>query len=232
MLRKLTGIASKRFAFPRLSHLRALYLITGVCGLVDAACFLSLGGVFAEIMTGNLLFLCFSLGTGRPIEGVGKYVLVLAAFAVGAAAGGRLVRGSREETRVGFGVQWLLLGAALLATLALHPGHEGPARDLVVSLLALAMGLQNALIRRHGVPDLATNVMTLTVTALIAESRLAGGRNERWERRLGSVAVFLVSATLGAALTSWLGPWAPLLLALALFTLALSGIDPRGSARH
>src|SRR5215207_5922542 len=141
---------------PRLSHLRALYLITSVCGLVDAACFLSLGGVFAEIMTGNLLFLCFSLGTGKPIEGIGKYLLVLATFAVGAALGGRLVRGPREETRIGFAVEWGLLAAALLATVAFDPGPDGLARDLVVSLLALAMGLQNALIRRHGVADLAT----------------------------------------------------------------------------
>jgi uncharacterized membrane protein YoaK (UPF0700 family) len=216
---------------PRLSHIRALYLITAVCGLVDATCFLSLGGVFAEIMTGNLLFLCFSLGTGKPIEGIGKYILVLAAFAVGAAAGGRLVRGPREETRIGFAVEWGLLAAALLATVAFHPGRDGPARHLVVSLLALAMGLQNALIRRHGVPDLATNVMTLTVTALIAESGFGGGRNERWQRRFGSIAMFLVSATLGAVLTTYLGPWAPLSLSLAIFTLALAGVDPRGSAR-
>jgi len=31
----------------RVSHISALYLITGVCGFVDAACFLSMGGVFA-----------------------------------------------------------------------------------------------------------------------------------------------------------------------------------------
>lgn len=216
----------------RLSHIEALYLITGVCGLVDAACFLSLGGVFAEIMTGNLLFLCFSLGTGQPIEGIGKYLLVLAAFAAGAMAGGRLVRGPWEATRIGFAVEWTLLAAALLATLALDPGPGGTARHLVVSLLAFAMGLQNALIRRHGVPDLATNVMTLTVTALIAESGLAGGKNERWQRRFGSVAMFLGSATLGAALTTYIGPWAPLSLALAIFTLALSGIDPQGSSGH
>ena len=50
---------------PRIiSQITGLSLITGVCGLVDDACFLSLGGVFAEIMTGNLLFLCFSVGSG------------------------------------------------------------------------------------------------------------------------------------------------------------------------
>jgi uncharacterized membrane protein YoaK (UPF0700 family) len=99
-----------------------------------------------------------------------------------------------------------------------------------VSLLALAMGLQNALIRRHGVPDLATNVMTLTVTALIAESGLAGGANDRWRRRSLSVGIFLVTATLGAVLTSRVGPAVPLALALALFTAALAGIDPQRSS--
>ena len=58
---------------PRVSHITALYLITGVCGLVDAACFLSMGRVFAEIMTGNMLFLCFSIGTGQSIFGDAKY---------------------------------------------------------------------------------------------------------------------------------------------------------------
>src|SRR5436190_904985 len=88
---------ARRMTAPRISHISALYLITGVCGLVDAACFLSLGGVFAEIMTGNLLFLCFYLGAGHPIEGAGKYVLVLAAFAIGAVIGGRILQGSWQE---------------------------------------------------------------------------------------------------------------------------------------
>ena len=76
-----------------LSHLAGLYLITGMCGLVDAACFVSLDGAFAEMMTGNLLFLCFTLGTGQPISEIRPYVFVLLAFAVGAIAGGHLVRG-------------------------------------------------------------------------------------------------------------------------------------------
>lgn len=32
-----------------------LYMITEICGLVDAVCFVGLGGVFAEMMTGMLL---------------------------------------------------------------------------------------------------------------------------------------------------------------------------------
>jgi len=32
-------------------------MITVICGLVDAVCFIGLGGVFAEMMTGNLLLM-------------------------------------------------------------------------------------------------------------------------------------------------------------------------------
>jgi uncharacterized membrane protein YoaK (UPF0700 family) len=215
---------------PRVTHITAIYLITGVCGLVDAACFLSMGHVFAETMTGNLLFLCFFIGTGQSVFGDAKYLLVIIAFLIGAVAGGRLLRGPRAERRIGFAVEWVLLAAALVLTATLHPEAAGPARNLVTSMLAVAMGMQSALVRRHGVPDLATNVMTLTVTALVADSRPAGGYNENWRRRFASIAMFLVSATLGAALTTQLGPWAPLALTVLLFTIALTGLVVRDGA--
>jgi len=34
-----------------------LYMISATCGLVDAVCFVALGGVFAEMMTGTLLLM-------------------------------------------------------------------------------------------------------------------------------------------------------------------------------
>ena len=216
-----------RITVPRVSHISALYLITGVCGFVDAACFLSMGGVFAEIMTGNLLFLCFAIGTGQPILGVTKYLLVIAAFLLGALAGGRLLRGPLAEQRIGFAVEWAFLVIALALTAILQPREAGLERDVVTSLLAFAMGMQNALVRRHGVPDLATNVMTLTATALVADSAVAGGHNENSHRRSVSIAIFLVSGTAGAALTTWLGPWAPLAVSVALLTVALTGLIVR-----
>ena len=139
------------------------------------------------------------------------------------------MRGPRAELRIGFAVEWVLLVVALVLAATLDPGPAGAARDVVTSLLAFAMGMQNALVRRHGVPDLATNVMTLTATALVADSAPAGGRNEHWQRRFASIAIFLVSATLGALLTSEFGPWAPLALTVALFTVALSGLIARNA---
>ena len=42
-----------------------VYLLTCVCGMVDVVCFLGLNGVFAEMMTGNLLMIAISIGTAR-----------------------------------------------------------------------------------------------------------------------------------------------------------------------
>jgi uncharacterized membrane protein YoaK (UPF0700 family) len=202
----------------------ALFLITAVCGLVDAACYLSLGQVFAEMMTGNLLLFCFYIGTGHPLLHHYAYLLALAVFGLGAVAGGRINRGPRGHTRFGFVIEGGFLLAALVAAIGLDTAGSEAARNFIVCLLSVAMGLQNGLLRRHGVPDLATNVMTLTMAALFADSTLSGGRNERWKRRLGSILVFMAGALVGAALTQFIGPWAPLSVAVALFALALLGL--------
>ena len=73
--------------------------ITAICGMLDAATFLGLGHVFAETMNGNIVLLAFTVGT-RGVPGLTSllpgnlwpYVVALAGFAAGAAAGGRLVR--------------------------------------------------------------------------------------------------------------------------------------------
>lgn len=204
-----------------LTHVRGLYLISGVCGLVDAVCFLSLGEVFAEMMTGNLLLIMFYLGTGHPFTAYAANLLAVATFLLGAIIAGRIVRGPYGSTRFGFYIEWFFLMLAVGFSLSLPLETSPVARFALICTLAFAMGMQNALIRRHGVPDLATNVMTLTLTALVADSALAGGMNERWRRRLASITVFATGALFGALLTTRVDPWAALLAALLLFTVAL-----------
>lgn len=218
---------SKTAWIPPISHVAALFLITSMCGFVDAACFLSLGQVFAEMMTGNLLLFCFYIGTGYPLfQNVG-YLVALAAFALGAITGGRINRGPRADTRFGFAIEGLFLFVAVALVIAIGADASRLVQGSIVAMLAFAMGLQNALLRKHGVPDLATNVMTLTMTALFSDSPLAGGANERWKRRAGSVGLFMASALAGAFLTIHIGPWAPLLIAVVLFALALCGLTRR-----
>ena len=199
-----------------------LYMITAICGLVDAVCFLALGGVFAEMMTGNLLLMALSIGTGAPLGDAAHYVPALAAFMVGALLGGRLLRGPQKlvERRIGFAVEWVLIVGATVWSAVAMPDAKNLAGQVLVAILALAMGLQNAMVRHHGVPDLATNVMTLTFTAFIADSTAAGGDNRNWRRRMGSVGTFVCSAAIGALLLQWGIVW-PLLLATIVFGVAM-----------
>jgi uncharacterized membrane protein YoaK (UPF0700 family) len=117
-------------------------------------------------------------------------------------------------------VEWLTLGAALGITVASHPSAASTSRDVVVAVLALGMGIQNAMIRRWGIRDLATNVMTLTMTALVADSLLGGGDNSIAVRRTASITLFALSAGIGAFLVRYGVTW-PIALAFVIFTLAL-----------
>ena len=68
----------------------------------------------------------------------------------------------------------------------------------MIALLALAMGVRNATIRKIAVPDLTTTVLTMTLTGLAADSRLAGGDGRGSTRRMLAVAAMLVGALVGA----------------------------------
>ena len=75
-----------------------LVTMTVVTGLVDAFSYLVLGHVFVANMTGNVVFLAFALA-GAPGFSLLAAVLALAAFALGALAGGGLA--SRPGTTAG-----------------------------------------------------------------------------------------------------------------------------------
>lgn len=202
--------------------------VTAICGLLDAATFLGLGHVFAETMNGNIVLLAFTVGT-RGVPGLTSllpgdlwpYVVALVCFAAGAATGGRLVRREGETgRRIGFAADAGLIGTAAAVVALTHPGPAGHARYLVIGILAMAMGIQNILIRRWGIPDLATNVMTKTMAFLVADSTLGGGNNPHAARRGVSIVIFAVGATVGAFLTRYGVLW-PILTSFTLFVLAL-----------
>ncbi|MHB8430478.1 MAG: YoaK family protein [Acidimicrobiales bacterium] len=201
-----------------------IYVITSICGMLDAVCYLGLGQVFAEIMTGNLVYLVFAIGTlgSRAATPAVPYLIALSAFSAGALIGGRLVRlpAPWSNHRIAFVVEWGALFAAVVATLTVHPEYHGSARFVVVGILSCGMGIQNVAVRRWGVPNLATNVMTLTMTGLIADSIPAGGDNRFAGRRVVSLAIFAGSAGFGAFLVRYGVLW-PQVAALVIFTAAL-----------
>jgi uncharacterized membrane protein YoaK (UPF0700 family) len=57
------------------------------------------------------------------------------------------------------------------------------------------------------------------VANLARDSRLAGGKGEKWLARLGAVVAMGVGAALGAGAVNWSGGPAALLVAAIIFTL-------------
>jgi uncharacterized membrane protein YoaK (UPF0700 family) len=202
-----------------------LVTLTVVTGLVDAVSYLALGHVFVANMTGNVVFLGFALA-GAPGLSVGAAVVAAAAFLAGAVVGGRIGarsvahRGRMLRTAAATSAS-LVLAAVLIAAFAGEPVSQGPRYALIVAL-ALAMGLQNAVARRLAVPDLTTTVLTLTLTGIAADSKLAGGPGGQPARRLISVAAMLLGALAGGLLVVHVNLTLPLAIATAL--LAATGL--------
>ncbi|MFF4219500.1 YoaK family protein [Streptomyces nondiastaticus] len=205
-----------------------MLLLTVVTGVVDAVSYLGLGHVFVANMTGNVVFLGFALA-GAPGLSAAASLVSLASFLAGALVGGRL--GSRTAAHRGrllalaAGVQTVLLAAAT----AVAAAADGGARYALIILLGLGMGLQNAVARRLGVPDLTTTVLTLTLTGLAADSTAAGGAAPRPGRRILSALAMLLGGLAGAALILHGRPAAALALA-ALLLLATALTARRVSA--
>jgi uncharacterized membrane protein YoaK (UPF0700 family) len=82
----------------------------------------------------------------------------------------------------------------------------------LIGLLAVAMGGQNAVVRRLAVPDLTTTVLTFTFTGLVADTTPQSVR----ARRLISVLAMLAGALTGGVLLRRVALAAPLWLAAAL----------------
>jgi uncharacterized membrane protein YoaK (UPF0700 family) len=209
---------------------RSLLLLTATTGLVDAASYLGLGHVFAANMTGNIVLLGFGIVGGYGLPVVAPLV-ALAAFLIGAATGGRLVR-SREGRRRAQLTMALSIEAGLLAAAAvvagvahLRAGNFGG--DCVIALLALGMGVRNATVRKLAVPDLTTTVLTMTLTGLAAESSFGGGNGAGTIRRTSAVVAMLAGALAGALLLK-VNLW--LVVAVACVSTAVTFLGYRRTA--
>ncbi len=97
-------------------------------------------------------------------------------------------------------IEVLLLAVATIVAAAttVEPGHA--AAYVLIVLMASAMGVRNTVVRRIGVPDLTTTVLTMTLTALAAESPPACGSGKGSVRRTAAVPAMLIGALIGALL--------------------------------
>jgi uncharacterized membrane protein YoaK (UPF0700 family) len=208
--------------------LGVLLALTLLSGLVDGVCYLGLGRVFTANMTGNVVILGFA-AAGAPGFSVTACLTSLAVFLAGAVCGGRLTSRISRRSRLlatAISLEAAFVAAAAIVAFAASTVSAGWGRFTTIALLAFAMGIRNAVIRRLTIPDMTTTVLTMTLTGLAADSGLAGGANPRAGRRVGAVLAMLGGAALGAALFLHRGAGLPLAIAAgaaAVTTVAASG---------
>lgn len=125
----------------------ALVVLTFVAGLVDALSYLSLGHVFVANVTGNIVFLGFSIAHAQGFVWWTS-ALTLVSFMVGALIGGRIIRRFEENRAkhllVSTCVRASFVLAALIGVYLLNQLITGPADDAsgVSSIARLAQTTQ------------------------------------------------------------------------------------------
>jgi uncharacterized membrane protein YoaK (UPF0700 family) len=180
---------------------RALLTLTFTTGIVDGVSYLGLGHVFTANMTGNVVLLGFGIAGGYHLPVLAPIVSLLA-FLIGAGVGGMLATRTVARHYLHFGLTLVIEFSVLVITTviaALKTPHVGAVGAyLVIALLALAMGVRNQTVRKIGVPDLTTTVLTMTLTSLAGDSPLAGGKSRGTVRRTAAVVIMLAGALVGA----------------------------------
>lgn len=178
---------------------------------MDAIAFLGLGGVFASVMTGNLVVTGIGVAD-RRWELVWRALVALLGYVVGGAAGSRLARSRGVRTVLA------IEGALLVAFVVLWEIPDGkPTGAWAVPLIALAssaMGLRSAAIFDLPGVGVSTTYLTGMLTAMIDDA-VTSGRTPRIERGIPIFAAIVV----GAGIAAWLVVDAPRLA--PLFPLAV-----------
>jgi uncharacterized membrane protein YoaK (UPF0700 family) len=212
---QLTGHISERSTYPmaipsplgRRRTVAALLTLTVVTGLVDAVSYLRLGHVFVANMTGNVVFLGFSVDPHSGLSALAS-LIAIAGFVGGALAGGRAAHRLAAANPGRWLTAALAAEAVVLGVVAALTGigvlpFTGHGDLVTIAVLAAALGVQNSTIRHLGVADLTTTVLTLTITGLAADSALVGGPGAKPHRRLGSIVAMLAGAAAGAGILQW-----------------------------
>lgn len=213
-----------------------LLILSVTTGMIDAISVLGLGKVFTANMTGNVVFLGFAAAGAEGFKPL-PLATALASFLIGALIGGRAANWNRGKPLhhwllTAAVIESLLIWAAAVAAIGSGVAAVGTVQLLMIALLGGAMGLRNGTVRRLGIPDLTTTVLTMTLTGIAADSTLAGGANPNLGRRLGAVVALFVGAALGALLINLSGGLTLPLIATGAIVLVGTLVFARHPALH
>jgi len=226
-----------------------LLALTWAAGCVDAISYFGLGHVFTAMMTGNTVLLGLALAQGEILAAL-RSILALSGFSTGVFLGALIVERESQP------LDWppvvthaIALEAFLLAvfTAIFFLTSGAGATYFLIFLLAVAMGIQSAAVRRLGVPGIATTYITGTLTSLMVDllgwlRSLAAhlparnvnsdpGRQSSlvpWDQRVGLLAgvvgLYCFGAFVGGVLEIQASPFAPLLPLGAVTLVVLNAL--------
>ena len=175
-------------------------------GFADASGFVGAEGVFTAHVTGNFVVLASDLARHARADDWLKLATfpIFVAAVIGATLAHRRMR--LRQPGASAVRNLLLLKASLICAAALiglaHASNvAGPLRACVVSLLVLAMGVQNALHRLNPSLGSMTTVMTGNVTQWLSESVQPAASRDPAKHR--SLTILIASFATGCAGGAW-----------------------------
>jgi len=198
-------VKSATLPFATLGRESMLLALTWAAGSVDAISYLGLDHVFTAMMTGNTVLLGLALAQGEVLA-VLRSIIALMGFAIGVFIGAIIVeRDSQpvewpEAVTGALVVEATILGLFSAISYLIGEGRSAGAVYLLITLLAFAMGIQSAAVRRLGVPGIATTYITGTLTSLMID--LLG-----WFRSIAAPVVIQKPAATGSIARTPSIPW-------------------------
>jgi uncharacterized membrane protein YoaK (UPF0700 family) len=210
-------------------------LLTLTTGAVDVTSFLALGNVFSSVVTGDMVLLGAAAGTGRPELAVHSGV-ALAGYLAGVVAGAPLAARRPQATGTWPPSVTVILAVELVILVAFSVGWElagthpsGGGQLALVAVLAAAMGLQAAAVRRLG--QMSTTYLTSTLTALVA-GLVTGSKPDGMARSLGVLATLIIGAIAASILLEEARAWVPLVILVPLGLVIVASVAGFERVRH
>ncbi|GAA4803478.1 YoaK family protein [Tomitella cavernea] len=151
---------------PRKTEIATASALAGLAGFVDAVGFMKIGGYFVAFMSGNTTLAGVSLAEGR-FHDFGLAAGLVITFVLGVIAGsllGRSVGGDGLPHRRRMSV--VLTAVAVILLAAVLAEQSTTTAVAVAPLLALAMGVENAVFEHDGKVTIGLTYMTGTLVKL------------------------------------------------------------------
>jgi uncharacterized membrane protein YoaK (UPF0700 family) len=199
-----------------------LVLLAVNSGATDAVGFVSLGGAFTSVMTGNMVLIGLSAAKSDgavALRSALAIVLFMAGCVIGSRVAGQHTEGDplwpRQVTRA----LWIELAAFAVYAVGWWASGSHPTGSVQLVLLsanAIALGVQSSAVLRFGVSGLSTTYMTGTLTTMMAA--LAAGRHPR---KVLPSAEIIVGLIVGAAAATLLAIYVPVVAPLLQLVLVL-----------